>query len=198
MRVNHGTNKWLGSLSSPFLCSSSDRIMLLTITDNVIRSQTGFSFFLFLTIIFNKCHSHRNLSPSTRTSSRFISMHMEIFRQLAIHRRFIFIFKKKKRIDTIFINFHLSIVVLLSRCNKYIYTTKRSDSRSWPFFDEIRNFKRYSSNILFYQISSRLIEVKVEVEEFNSKRTRKENESVRLETWALVATSSRQFSVNSV
>lgn len=95
--------------------------MLLTITDNVIRSQTGFSFFLFLTIIFNKCHSHRNLSPSTRTSSRFISMHMEIFRQLAIHRRFIFIFKKKKRIDTIFINFHLSIVVLLSRCNKYIY-----------------------------------------------------------------------------
>lgn len=99
--------------------------MLLTITDNVIRSQTGFSFFLFsfflfLTIIFNKCHSHRNLSPSTRTSSRFISMHMEIFRQLAIHRRFIFIFKKKKRIDTIFINFHLSIVVLLSRCNKYI------------------------------------------------------------------------------
>lgn len=113
----------------------------------------------------------------------------------------LFIFKKKrKRIDTIFINFHLSIVVLLSRCNKYIYiyTTKRSDSRSWPFFDEIRNFKRYSSNILFYQISSRLIEVKVEVEEFNSKRTRKENESVRLETWALVATSSRQFSVNSV
>lgn len=99
--------------------------MLLTITDNVIRSQTGFSFFLFsfflfLTIIFNKCHSYRNLSPSTRTSSRFISMHMEIFRQLAIHRRFIFIFKKKKRIDTIFINFHLSIVVLLSRCNKYI------------------------------------------------------------------------------
>ena len=34
----------------------------------------------------------------------------------------LFIFKKKrKRIDTIFINFHLSIVVLLSRCNKYIY-----------------------------------------------------------------------------
>lgn len=108
--------------------------MLLTITDNVIRSQTGFSFFLFsfflfLTIIFNKCHSYRNLSPSTRTSSRFISMHMEIFRYILamLYYNFdpskkLFIFKKKKkRIDTIFINFHLSIVVLLSRCNKYIY-----------------------------------------------------------------------------
>lgn len=50
---------------------------------------------------------------------------MEIFRQLAIisiRAKELFIFKKK-RIDTIFISFHLSIVrvVLLSRCNKYIY-----------------------------------------------------------------------------